>query len=74
MKVRTYYSGQMRCLRKFAADKYGDVGLMTDDDIKMRISGDGYVVLQDDDETLLLIKESSLESLEKCGDAVWLKR
>ena len=74
MEASICYTGQIRDLRKFLADKVDDISLKTDGELERCVLDDGFIVLAADSESLLLIKEDEVKRLVDSGDAVWLER
>ena len=70
------YMGQQRCLRKFVVSVLGveNAAMMTDSEIEEFLEKSGYVLLDKDNETSLIVSEGDVCSLVDGGKAAWLKR
>lgn len=76
MAIRILYNGQLADMRRFAIGKIPNEnpGFLTDTDIKNILEGLGYVALSENDEIVLLIKQTDIDGLVEKGEAAWLTR
>ena len=76
MAIRILYNGQLAGMRRFAIGKIPNEhpGFLTDTDIKNILEGLGYVALSENDEIVLLIKQTDIDGLVEKGEAAWLTR
>lgn len=76
MRINIFYNGQQGDMRKYAVERLemADPALLTDHMIRDRLEGLGYVTLSEDEENVLLIKQSDIDGLVEKGEAAWLRR
>lgn len=76
MRINIFYNGQQGDMRKYAVERLeiADPALWTDHMIRDCLEGLGYVTLSEDEENVLLIKQSDIDCLVEKGEAAWLRR